>query len=75
MIKLIAGLIVTVVCLALALVPELGMYILWNIIGPTEEVSRMVLGICFFFFGGGACIGFGFLGMALWAAMIAVILD
>lgn len=75
MFKLVACFVATVICAVLGLLPEIGLYILWHIIGPTEELSRVILGIAFLFFGGGLCIWFGIIALWLWGLMIAVVLD
>lgn len=64
----------SILCLCLALLPEIAMYFLWQLVSPQDELMRVLLVGLFFFAGGGMCILFGFLGFAAWISMTATLL-
>lgn len=65
----------TLLCIVLGLVPEFALYALWHVLAPTTEVMRVVTGLGFLFIGGGACIAFGFLAVAIWFALLKAVLE
>ena len=75
MFKFIASTVVTIFCIALALIPEFGMYIIWQLVSPTEEITRLILSVAFLFVGGGTCVFFGVCALAIWLSLISTILD
>lgn len=64
----------SVLCGLIAILPEIAMYFLWNLVQPQDEIVRVALVALFFICGGGMCILFGFLGVAAWVSMTASLL-
>ena len=75
MMKLGFLLLITFVCLVFALIPEGAMWFIWHVAAPTMEVSRLLLVVLFVTCGGGLSVLFGFLGLALWVAMVGALVD
>lgn len=70
MVKFIGLMVMTLACFIFALLPEIGMYFLWQVVSPTTEIMRLLL-IGVFIFGGGAlCVLFAFLGFSLWVYLL-----
>lgn len=74
MMKLILALLWTVLCIAIGLLPELGMYLTWGAIHPEGEIAKILLLAFFWLAGGGLCVFVGIMAAMLWAAVITVIL-
>lgn len=68
--KPLAFLIVTLLCLLFAILPEIAMYATWHLISPSTEITRILLMILFWATGGGLCLVFGFLAFAGWVAIL-----
>ena len=72
--KLIAFIIITILCVAFALIPEAAMWFGWGLIHPETEAGRILVIALFAVFGGSWCVFFGFLGVAIWGSFISAVL-
>lgn len=66
LIKLPLGIIWSLAMLALALVPEWLMYLIWGNLNPTSVIEKVAVGAVFWFIGAALCLGFAALGFAFW---------
>lgn len=73
--KWIAFLIVTLLSLTFGLLPEMGMYFLWNLVKPTTEFARFAMVALFLLGGGGLSFLFGFLAVGFWVTMTSAIFE
>ena len=66
--KFIAFILITLICICIAVIPETAMYFLWQMVNPQTELGKiLVLGI--FWCGGFVfCIMFALFGFLLWVA-------
>lgn len=62
------------IALAVAVIPEVAMYFLYGLINPQSEVTRVITLLAFFVFGGSACVGFGAIGIAIFASVTGAVL-
>lgn len=72
--KILFALMITVMCLAMALLPELAMYGLYKFINPTTELARILMFAIFWIFGIGLCIGSAILSFIIWVGLMAGLL-
>lgn len=70
--KLIYVTIWSIVCLVVALLPEMGMYAVYTLINPVSELARIAMFIAFWFGGAGICMLFAFLSFAIWVRGLMV---
>jgi hypothetical protein len=73
--KLFFSIVFTVLFVLFALIPETIMYFTWHLVQPENPIQRLAMVALFFVGGGGLCVFFGILAVALWAAVIGAILD
>lgn len=59
--------VITLICMVIAFWPEVALYFIYGLIHPTTEVTRIITLFAFWFGGSGLCIGFGFIGLSVWA--------
>lgn len=63
-------LIVSIISLVVAFLPEIVMYFLYNLIDPSTFLERMVVIGLFLLTGGPISVFFAFLGLRLWVSFI-----
>lgn len=73
--KLSFAIVFTVLFALFALIPETIMYFTWHLVQPETTIQRLVMVGLFFFGGGGMCVAFAVMALALWASVIGAILD
>lgn len=73
--RVLFAMVVTVVSLIIAVLPEAGLYFLWKLVNPQTDLARVLLGLGFLFGGGGICILFGFVACVIWVGGIKAALD
>jgi hypothetical protein len=69
------GLLVTVFCIVVGIIPELAMWGIWSLVHPSTEVGRIVMVALFLFGGTSLSILFGIVAFVMWAKLINVVLD
>jgi hypothetical protein len=74
-IKFLVMTVITLICAAIALIPPSIMYFLWHMVNPTTQEMKVVLVLGFMFFGGGFTAMFFYLAFALWAVLLAAVVD
>lgn len=65
----------SLLALVVGLMPEVALYFLYGVINPQTELTRVITVLSFLFLGGGACFGFGILGLALFAGVTKAVLE
>lgn len=75
MIRVLLFLLGSMLCLGIAVLPELAMWMLYGIIHPETEVARLIVLIAFWLGGSGVCIGFAMLAFALECAVLQAVLE
>ena len=71
--KALFGIIGTLVCLVIGLIPEGVMWMLWGLIHPSSETSKILVLAVFWLGGAGLCFLFAFLAFSLWVVMLGEI--
>lgn len=71
MLRLLSVLLATIICAAIAFIPEMIMYGLYGILNPTGELTRIIVLLAFWSLGGGVCVAFGLIGVLVWAQVVA----
>ena len=75
MIKLFVGAIGTIICAAIALIPESIMYLIWNSLDPVTFIQKVLLLGLFWFGGLSLCILFFVIAVMLWVGMITLLAE
>lgn len=73
--KLPVGILWSVLCAAFGLLPEGVMYFTWNLVNPSDPLTKTALVAIFYLGGAGFCFIFGFLAFALWVAGTQAIVE
>jgi hypothetical protein len=73
--KWLVGIVMTLICILGALIPEIVMYFTWNLVHPESEVAKIVLIALFWVAGGGMSVFFAFLGFMVWVSFMKALLD
>ena len=65
----------TLFCMGIGLLPEIIMYLVWNMVAPETSMQKIALVAVFGFFGTGLSVLAAVGGFAMWIAGITGILD
>ena len=61
---------ISILAICIAIIPEVGMYIFYHAVGPTSEAGRIAMGGILLWFGVGLSFLFAVLGTVLWFAFV-----
>ena len=73
--KIALGILWSLLCLVVGLLPEAMLWACYHVISPTSEIAKVVLGLGLGYFGIGVCLFVGILMFALWITGLAALAD
>jgi membrane protease YdiL (CAAX protease family) len=75
LIKWMFGILFSILCTVLALITPAGLWLIWHLANPQNELTRTIMAAALLMFGGSTTVLMGIMSFGLWATLMGILVD